>query len=330
MTDLFAQLLDQYDRFRGEIGRIEETEALARAQKLLDDIKEAGKVIANPDERGVLSDLAYDLGGIIFDYSGFYPSVRLVPLAAGEVARQRLEQTVEEAREVEDLEALYVMGNGRLGEERWEDAVESFRRWVARTLRDPVSQGIGVLVAIVALIVAVYPFAMHAIVNPATPTPKPLILCNGTFDDKFECWEHGGELKQSVKCDGDQCYAVLGSPEYKCEGDVPIGEAWIKQSFQVPQMVSPTLSLRYRVFSYDLDIVDFFQVQINDSPVAKIGNPLWNAPSCDLEPWDSGWRTFEFDLSPYKGQSVEVLLSNVNETHEWYNTWTQVDDVQVR
>jgi len=649
VTDLFVQLLDQYDQLREELDQLGEENALGKAQKLLDDIKEAGKLVVDPDERRILSNLAYDLGEIIFNISDFYPSVRLMS-TAGEGAWRRLGEATEKAGKLEELEYFYhasrvylakeqweaaigylerivgldaeyqdaavLLGEARrqlrlrtlyteadirlregerteaiklfkevvlidptykdaqaklnqaetqyrlqtlyeramdclseeewsqaiksleaiLGENpdyrdataklqeahrqqelarmysdavqfqeigRWEQAIDRFRdiieraiaykdvaerlaevqkhrelnrrfelgedylrqgkwtkaeeefaqvcamdqnyrdvqaklaevcrqlhleglrergeaslrgenwqevigafeelhrlapldtsaiakleegkkqlrlqesydegmkyfekrKWgrarlalekvvsldpgyrdaaasleiarersrrsslVTKALRDPVMQGIGGLVAVIALIIAVYPFAKDALVNPAAPTPKPSTLCNGSFDNGLECWEHGGELDQSVKCEGGQCYAVLGSPDYKCEGKVPMGEAWIRQSFQVPQTTSPTLSLKYRVFSYDLDTVDFFQVQINDSPVAKIGNPLWNAPSCDLEPWDSGWRTFEFDLSPYKGQIVEVLLSNVNGMHKWYNTWTYVDAVQIR
>jgi len=155
---------------------------------------------------------------------------------------------------------------------------------------------------------------------------------NGDFERRFECWQSGGQLAQSVRCEEGQCYAVLGSPDYKCEGGVPMGEAWIMQSFQVSATIaaSPTLSLRYRVFSYDLDTQDWFQVQINGDLIGQFGNPSGNVPSCDLGPWDSGWQTVEFDLGRYKGQSVEVLLSNVNGKYEWWNTWTYVDDVRIR
>lgn len=649
MTDLFVQLLDQYDQLREELDQLGEENALGKAQKLLDDIKEAGKLVVDPDERRILSNLAYDLGEIIFNISDFYPSVRLMS-TAGEGAWRRLGEATEKAGKLEELEyfyhasrvylakeqweaaigylerivgldakyqdaavlldearrqlllrTLYTDADIRLKERDWTEAIELFKRvvsidptykdaeakldqaqtqyrvqalyeqamhffsgeewsraiesleevlmvnpgyrdataklhearkqyelarmyydaiqfqetdqwakaingfeeiirqansykdvaerlarvqrqqemherfrlgedytrqgkwkqaevefarvhtmdpdyqdvqarleearrqlyieelrergedslrvenwqeavevleelrrldpldtsviakleeaerrlelkriyreamgyvekgrWrkaqaaleraarlapdsrdavalletvrersrqsspVTEALRDPLLQGIGALVAVIVLIFAVYPFAKHAFVNPVTSTPKPPGLRNGTFDGKLECWQHGGELKQSVKCEGGQCYAVLGSPDYRCEGGVPVGEAWIKQSFQVPQTVSPTLSLIYQVFSYDLDTVDFFQVQINGSLVGQFGNPLWNAPSCDPVPWDSGWQALEFDLSPYKGQIVEVLLSNVNGTHKWYNTWTYVDDVQVR
>jgi len=164
---------------------------------------------------------------------------------------------------------------------------------------------------------------------PSRPLVLPASLCNGDFEDDFECWKHGGELRQSVKCDGNQCHAILGSPGYKCEDGVPVGEAWIRQTFTVPQTDSPTLSLRYRVFSYDLDNLDFFQVSIDGKTVYKHGNTDWYESSCDREAWDSGWQTVEFDLSPYRGEKLEMLLRNVNGTNTWWNTWTYVDDVEV-
>jgi hypothetical protein len=168
--------------------------------------------------------------------------------------------------------------------------------------------------------------------KPATPTPKPSVLCNGDFENDFECWQHGGELDQSVECDGDECYAVLGNPDYFCLGGVPVGEAWIKQEFKVPEGISSTLSLRYRVFSYDLDLpgFDYFQVAINGERLPeRYGNYEWNEPSCDRPPWDSGWRTLIIDLSVYAGKEVEVSFHNVNGTQPFYNTWTHLDDVRI-
>jgi len=216
--------------------------------------------------------------------------------------------------------------------ERWSQSSP-----LVRFLTSPVLASFANVAQVIAFIVAAVPVVIGlAIAVPrivgsvvATPTPKPPTLCNGTFDDKFECWVHGGELEQSVKCEEGQCYAVLGSPDYKCEGGVPVGEAWIKQSFQVPQTISPTLSLRYRIFSFDLDLYDFFQVSINGNPVGQFGNVDWDTPGCDRELWDSGWQVLEFDLNSYKGQEIEVLLRNVNREHAWWNTWVHIDDVGV-
>jgi len=210
------------------------------------------------------------------------------------------------------------------------DQLENVRRCSARIdLHNPFVQwGIGILVGIIAVVISliqILPF------TTATPTPKPTALCNGDFEKRnFECWQHGGELRQDVECDEGQCYAVLGSPRYMCKGGVPVGEAWIEQSFRVPQTVSPTLSLRYRVLSYDLVSADFFQVIINGTPVGPFGNEEWHQSSCDSEVWDSGWQDTAFDLSPYRGEMVEVYLRNVNgKPDKWWNTWTYVDDVEV-
>jgi len=153
---------------------------------------------------------------------------------------------------------------------------------------------------------------------------------NGDFERKLECWQSGGQLAQSARCEEGQCYVILGSPDYRCKGGVPVGEAWVRQPFQVPQVTSPTLSLKYRIFSYDLNEYDFFQVSINGKPVGQYGNTDWEKSDCDRRVWDSGWRSAEFGLSAYSGQTITVTLHNVNGTHEWWNTWSYVDDVAIR
>jgi len=149
----------------------------------------------------------------------------------------------------------------------------------------------------------------------AASSANSVALCNGDFESKFRCWQHGGELDQSVQCDGQNCTVVLGSPDYVCSGGVPVGKAWIKQTVEVPDESGPTLSLRYRVFSYDLDLpeYDYFQVVVNGEPLSeRYGNSEWIEPSCDREPWDSGWQTLTLDLSAYRGQEIELSFRNVN------------------
>jgi tetratricopeptide (TPR) repeat protein len=163
----------------------------------------------------------------------------------------------------------------------------------------------------------------------APSSSSAVTFCNSGFDDGFECWQHGGELEQAIECDEGGCFAVLGSPDYECLGGVPVGEAWVKQSFQVPQTVMPILSLRYRIFSNDLNSFDSLQVSINDERVVQFGNTDWDAPSCSREVWDSGWQSMKLGMSVYRGQFVEVSIHNVNGTEPFYNTWTYIDDIQV-
>jgi len=154
---------------------------------------------------------------------------------------------------------------------------------------------------------------------------------NGDFERGFKYWQHGGELDQSIGRDGDQHYAVLGNSDYPCYGGVPVGEAWTKQTLKVPRIMSPTLSLRYRVFSYDLNLpgFDYFLVAVNGKLLHQYGNYEWVAPRCDEEPWDSGWQPLTIDLSSYRGEEVELSFHSVNGTQPYYNTWTHVDDVRI-
>lgn len=161
------------------------------------------------------------------------------------------------------------------------------------------------------------------------PILDPDSLRNGSFEEGFDYWRKGGKLDKAIRCEASRCFAVLGDPNYSCEGDVPIADAWLKQSFQVPEAVD-TLSLQYRVFSYDLDEHDFFEVRINGTPVGRFGNPDWDRSSCDRGVWDSGWLSAEFKLDPYVGTRIEISLHNVNGTDTSWNTWTYVDDVQIR
>jgi len=168
----------------------------------------------------------------------------------------------------------------------------------------------------------------------------PLILknfdafCNGGFETgDFACWTHGGELDQSVQCDGGNCVALLGSPDYLCRRGVPIGEAWMSQTFSVPSCPNPTLSFEYRILSNDKltqDQWDSFDVYIDDALILRDGNTEWDQASCDRKAWDSGWIVdFSYGLSAYSGQNIELSFHNVSRADHYYNTWTYVDQVDV-
>jgi len=221
--------------------------------------------------------------------------------------------------------------------DRWERgglvraAVRVQNWWDARDRRLKV--GLAVLAGVIVVALSVVAgMAVWRLIS-STSESTPVVVCdgeNGGFEHKLECWQTGGELAQATGCEEGRCYAVLGSRNYKCEGGVPVGEAWIKQSFQVPQTISPTLSLKYRIFSYDLIDYDFFQVDVNGQSVGRFGNTDWGESDCGREVWDSGWRSAEFDLSAYRGETVEVTLRTANGIHEWWNTWTHVDDVEIQ
>jgi len=181
---------------------------------------------------------------------------------------------------------------------------------------------------------------------PSTTVYLPLILkdfrvlCNGGFETgDFACWAHGGELDQSVRCgtayvyEGN-CAALLGNPNYPCGDGVPIGTAWVSQTFSVPSCPKPVLSFEYRIFSNDKlklsgDKWDSFDVYINNTLILRDGNIQWLKANCYIDPWDSTWKPFSYSLSAYKGQNIRVSFHNANREDRYYNTWTYVDQVDV-
>jgi hypothetical protein len=199
-------------------------------------------------------------------------------------------------------------------------------------------------------------------------------LLNGDFeivDGGFaRYWEGEGDLSVSITTtldNGESCYsgaycALLGNPDYPCER-VPLGYGRIHQMFGVPSTGIPTLSFRYRVFSYDDlggeegDKFDSFDVYIDD--VFDLAPPIlilrdgsqddnFGCDEDDLEITD--WRKFpeegapEFDLSAipdgnggtvdYRGKTIRLSFYVYTRelpgyTISWFNTWVYVDDVRI-
>jgi hypothetical protein len=294
------ELIGEHQALQKQLADQPDTVEIERVRHLIAQVRDAGAYTEDPQQRERLRAILKHWGAYFYEQMGELPSTQLMPY--------------------EPRRGLDRMTTLRIRVMQW---------WSRRRRGEKVAWVGAFAIVVLALSFFGVELATKSLSRP-TPTIKPAELCNGGFEDIFDCWQHGGELDQVVECDGSQCFAVLGNPHYACEGGVPVGEAWMKQSFKVPQTVSPTLSLRYRIFSHDLDSYDFFQVSIDGDPVFRDGNTEWNVSSCDGEVWDSGERPWELDLSPYIGKRIELSLHNVNGEHEWYNTWTYVDDVEVR
>jgi len=175
---------------------------------------------------------------------------------------------------------------------------------------------------------------------------------NGSFDTgNFSEWTTSGLLRKAVVPaegpDGSTILAArLGSPEYgpstEDPGQVPVGNAMIKQTIVVPpltQVAKPTLSLHYRVFSYDVvysqrlkRYVDTFEVSLYDAQGQPLKLLLRDGNTTDE--WgtlhDTGWRTARLDLTSYAGQTVQLAFANYNREDNLFNTWSFVDDIQVQ
>lgn len=191
---------------------------------------------------------------------------------------------------------------------------------------------------------------------------------NGNFESgNLECWTTGGALYHSVqsneKLEGN--YSVLlGDPDTtKCRGKLPIGEAWMRQIFQVPLEGDPYFSFSYRLLSYDElegDSFDHFDVYIKDLsnsvPAFRIlrdgstdGKPKTGQDGCTFAVDDKypHWITKTYTLSSMvnidnpiqlydlRGKTIEISFYNFSReapgfSAAWYNTWVYIDDIKLQ
>ncbi len=181
---------------------------------------------------------------------------------------------------------------------------------------------------------------------PLTLRNYPVIIKNGDFEiGDFTGWQHGGALDQSVEPDephNGTYSALLGNPSYANDA-VPEGNAWIYQTFEVPDDGTPVLSFWYRIFTYDVIssatygcCYDYLDVVLEDAS----GNTLEHLLRDGFTgPWlpntlnDLGWRNFTFDLDVYRGRTIRVRFANFNTggptDDPRFNTYTYLDDITV-
>jgi len=184
------------------------------------------------------------------------------------------------------------------------------------------------------------PFGIRAVVYLPVVTrdyPLPSII-NGDFEDGWTGWKHGGELAQTITSTNPHSgnfSALFGDPTYVCQDGVPVGSAWMEQTFSVPSTNYPRLLFWYNIFTEDRnsglsDEFDSFDVSINDVlrfRDAKITGTYGCAPQVVK---DLGWRIGEIDLRDYREQQITIRFENRNHHDGWYNTWTFVDAVQFK
>jgi hypothetical protein len=193
---------------------------------------------------------------------------------------------------------------------------------------------------------------LATIFNNNDPTVPDYI--SGDFETgTFAGWKVGGVLPSSIVTHpvpptggtppgGGTYAALLGSPSYGCKStpNVPVGQAYIKAYVNVPNGGTPFLRFQYRVLSYDAgrtksgDPWERLEVQVNNTALERYGNPKYEGLSCsDL--YDSQWKSAEFDLSSYAGQTV-LLTFFVNSNPEpeggsfaYLNTYAYLDNIRI-
>ena len=172
-----------------------------------------------------------------------------------------------------------------------------------------------------------------------TATPKPMTNSgfeSGNFTGWVTGWSKGGgaglepKVVTSMRHNGTYA-AVLGQENAPCEtgkGGL-VGQSWIYQDVEVPNTSSPQLSLYYRILTYDkinADKYDRFEIYIGGTLLGRFGNT--GQHGCpDIK--DLNWQQFTYDLSAYRGQTIQLKLVNITHPDDWFSTWTYVDDVNV-
>ena len=137
------------------------------------------------------------------------------------------------------------------------------------------------------------------------------------------------------------------SYEYPDNCPHQVSEAWVSQSFYVPTDGVSQVQYHYRILGYDVAQSesgrewDPFEVYRNGLELQQDGIPYsfdwyygWYTqnPSSpiDAHPEDeNGWHFGYFDVTPFKGQVVNIEFRVSNRTAPMDNTWVYLDDVRL-
>jgi len=171
-------------------------------------------------------------------------------------------------------------------------------------------------------------------------------LCNGDFKaGNLSCWSHShygvdNELPVLTVPDPSGGYrALLGYPTFYCRGAVPTGRAWMEQTFKVPNYGNPTITFTYEMHTQHTIDYDTFEVYLNGHQILELGHPGPKS-GCDEPPIViPGMCTITLTnpTTDCNGNSISanfpctdvtLRFENWNRRHNYYNTWTYVDDIE--
>jgi sugar lactone lactonase YvrE len=157
---------------------------------------------------------------------------------------------------------------------------------------------------------------------------------------ELEHWVYGGLLPvgRSSSEVNEGSYSMILGNERITANPQGISEAWAYQVFYVrPEWIKPVLSFNYNVYTNDSGSRSNFIAEIQD------GVGLNNLEVVVLEGFegslpgevppagtDLGWKSAEFDLSPYRGKFVRLVFRNRNLYPGSLGIWSYVENVEVR
>jgi photosystem II stability/assembly factor-like uncharacterized protein len=179
--------------------------------------------------------------------------------------------------------------------------------------------------------------ALASLSGEAASSPDPCsgLVENGCFDRDLDHWEFGGELPVSIVESPSTCDAspvvLLGTPvpkEYQYKRS-----AWISQTITIPLQVQfPFLTFCYDIITNDVLDWSSFHVWLrkDSGSVIEILRDGYPGPYAPPPGNELGWRTFTYDLTPYRGHTITLRFENKNEHDESWGIWTFVDGIKIR
>ena len=155
----------------------------------------------------------------------------------------------------------------------------------------------------------------------------------------LEHWVYGGSLpvERSDVVVSESFYSMqLG--EVVTANAQGISDAWSYQVFFVrPEWLKPVLTFNYNIFTNDAKMKSNFIVEIQD------GVGLNNLEVIVLDGFEDavpgevpaagtelGWKSVEFDLSPYRGQHIRLAFASRNLYPSSLGIWSYVEKVEVK
>lgn len=245
-------------------------------------------------------------------------------------------------------------------------------RAFTRRIRSGITQLAQVLIGSVLICIVIY-YSFGFISNTFAQNTEIICSNPGFETGNLQCWQDGGDrdlirIVQTKTVFAGSYAALIGDPfttRKRCEGQLPLGNAWISYVITVPIQGEPYFSFNYRVFSYDEivegkeDRFDRFDVYIDDLSdsmprfrVLRVGSDNGQPPSdgkshpCDFTVDDSNWLTATWKLSSVqnfdnlnqiydlRGKTIKVIFRVFSQEEVgnsgWYNTWVLIDNLKLQ
>ncbi|MFQ5858638.1 MAG: hypothetical protein ACE5LU_23810, partial [Anaerolineae bacterium] len=163
------------------------------------------------------------------------------------------------------------------------------------------------------------------------------LVVNGGFESgDFVPWTVGGTLSTPVITEESvsegALAARLGDPVEAV--DHPAGTSWVSQTIHIPRVMRlPELIFDYRIITNDIIHWASFRAEVHDSngqwleTLLRDGYDPRNGAA--IPGYDMGWQVGRFDLSAYRGLTIQLYFESRNEHDKGWGIWTYLDNVRV-